>query len=72
VIYGDANDYNVLVSDPWPQPRTIAGVIDFGDVHHGLTVSEPAIAAAYAILGKKIHCRQRLRSSEDITARYPR
>src|SRR5215472_2897786 len=23
VIYGDANDYNVLVSDPWPQPRKI-------------------------------------------------
>jgi 4-aminobutyrate aminotransferase-like enzyme/Ser/Thr protein kinase RdoA (MazF antagonist) len=52
VIYGDANDYNVLVSDPWPQPRKIAGVIDFGDMHHGITVSEPAIAAAYAILGK--------------------
>jgi len=28
-------------------------VIDFGDMHHGLTVSEPAIAVAYAILGKK-------------------
>src|SRR6266436_13827 len=53
VIYGDANDYNVLVSDPWPQPRTVTSVIDFGDMHHGLTVSEPAIAAAYAILGKK-------------------
>ncbi len=52
VIYGDANDYNVLVSDPWPQPRKIAGVIDFGDMHYGLTVAEPAIAAAYAILGK--------------------
>lgn len=52
VIYGDANDYNVLVSDPWPQPRKIAGVIDFGDMHHGLTVSEASIAAAYAILGK--------------------
>ena len=52
VIYGDANDYNVLVSDPWPQPRKIAGLIDFGDMHHGLTVSEAAIAAAYAILGK--------------------
>jgi 4-aminobutyrate aminotransferase-like enzyme/Ser/Thr protein kinase RdoA (MazF antagonist) len=51
-IYGDANDYNVLVGEPWPQPRKIAGVIDFGDMHHGLTVSEPAIAAAYAILGK--------------------
>jgi 4-aminobutyrate aminotransferase-like enzyme/Ser/Thr protein kinase RdoA (MazF antagonist) len=53
VIYGDANDHNVLVSDPWPQPRKVASVIDFGDIHHGLTVSEPAIAAAYAILGKE-------------------
>ena len=53
VIYGDANDYNVLVSPPWPQPRKVVSVIDFGDMHHGLTVSEVAIAAAYAILGKK-------------------
>jgi hydroxylysine kinase len=28
VIYGDANDHNVLVSDPWPQPRKVVGVID--------------------------------------------
>jgi 4-aminobutyrate aminotransferase-like enzyme/Ser/Thr protein kinase RdoA (MazF antagonist) len=53
VIYGDANDHNVLVNDPWPQPRKVVGVIDFGDLHHGLTVSEPAIAAAYGILGKE-------------------
>lgn len=52
VIYGDANDHNVLVSDPWPQPRHIAGVIDLGDIHHGVTVSEAAIASAYAILEK--------------------
>jgi len=52
VIYGDANDHNVLVTEPWPQPRRIAGVIDFGDMHHGITVSELAIAAAYAILSK--------------------
>jgi 4-aminobutyrate aminotransferase-like enzyme/Ser/Thr protein kinase RdoA (MazF antagonist) len=52
VIYGDANDYNVLVSPPWPQPRKIVSVIDFGDMHHGLTVSEIAIAAAYAMLGE--------------------
>src|SRR5438874_7849304 len=51
VIYGDANDHNVLVSEPWPQPRKIAGLIDFGDMHHGLTTSEPAIATAHAILG---------------------
>jgi 4-aminobutyrate aminotransferase-like enzyme/Ser/Thr protein kinase RdoA (MazF antagonist) len=53
VIYGDANDYNALVTEPWPAPRQVASVIDFGDMHYGLTASEPAIAAAYAILGKK-------------------
>jgi 4-aminobutyrate aminotransferase-like enzyme/Ser/Thr protein kinase RdoA (MazF antagonist) len=53
VIYGDANDYNVLVSDPWPLPRKAVSVIDFGDMHYGITVSEVAIAAAYAMLGKK-------------------
>ena len=53
VIYGDANDYNVLVSDPWPLPRQAVSIIDFGDIHHGITVSELAIAAAYAALGKK-------------------
>ena len=52
VIYGDANDYNALVTPPWPQPRRVVSVIDFGDMHHGLTVAEPAIAAAYAILGE--------------------
>ena len=50
-IYGDANDHNVLISAVWPQPR-IAGVIDFGDLHHGWVASEAAIAAAYAIFGK--------------------
>jgi 4-aminobutyrate aminotransferase-like enzyme/Ser/Thr protein kinase RdoA (MazF antagonist) len=52
IIYGDANDHNVLVSDPWPQPRRAMAVIDFGDMHHTITVAEPAIAAAYALLGK--------------------
>jgi 4-aminobutyrate aminotransferase-like enzyme/Ser/Thr protein kinase RdoA (MazF antagonist) len=53
VIYGDANDYNVLVSDPWPLPRQAVSVIDFGDMHYGITASEVAIAAAYAALAKK-------------------
>jgi len=51
VIYGDANDYNVIVGDPLRRPREVS-VIDFGDMHRGLTVAEPAIAAAYALLGK--------------------
>jgi 4-aminobutyrate aminotransferase-like enzyme/Ser/Thr protein kinase RdoA (MazF antagonist) len=66
VIYGDANDHNVLVSDPWPQPRKVAGVIDFGDMHYGLTVSEPAIAAAYAILGKT----DPLKAAAEVVAGY--
>jgi 4-aminobutyrate aminotransferase-like enzyme/Ser/Thr protein kinase RdoA (MazF antagonist) len=53
VIYGDANDYNVLVGDALPLPRKVASVIDFGDLHHSFTVAEAAIGAAYAMLGKK-------------------
>jgi 4-aminobutyrate aminotransferase-like enzyme/Ser/Thr protein kinase RdoA (MazF antagonist) len=51
VSYGDANDHNALVSPPWPQPRQVLSVIDFGDMHESITVAEPAVAAAYAILG---------------------
>ena len=29
-----------------------SSVIDFGDMHHGLVVAEPAVAAAYALLGQ--------------------
>ena len=53
VIYGDANDHNVIVKPDDPtQPGTVS-VIDFGDLHYGVTVSEVAIAAAYAVLGEK-------------------
>jgi 4-aminobutyrate aminotransferase-like enzyme/Ser/Thr protein kinase RdoA (MazF antagonist) len=50
VVYGDANDYNVLVGPPLPLPRQVVGVIDFGDMHETITVSEVAVAAAYALL----------------------
>lgn len=53
VIYGDANDHNALVSPPWPLPRRVVSVIDFGDMHLGFTVAEPAVAAAYAVLGQQ-------------------
>ena len=53
VVYGDANDHNVLVSEPWPLPRRVVSVVDFGDMHETFTVSEVAIAAAYALLGKE-------------------
>jgi 4-aminobutyrate aminotransferase-like enzyme/Ser/Thr protein kinase RdoA (MazF antagonist) len=52
VIYGDANDYNALVDVNAIGRREVVSVIDFGDMHTGFTVAEPAVAAAYAILGK--------------------
>jgi 4-aminobutyrate aminotransferase-like enzyme/Ser/Thr protein kinase RdoA (MazF antagonist) len=53
VIYGDANGHNVLVGDPGAEPRRVTSVVDFGDMHRGLVVSEPAIAAAYAIMATR-------------------
>jgi len=71
VIYGDANDYNVLVGEPWPQPRKIVGLIDFGDMHYGITASEAAIAAAYGILGndEPLEAATAI-ASRDITVRF--
>jgi 4-aminobutyrate aminotransferase-like enzyme/Ser/Thr protein kinase RdoA (MazF antagonist) len=53
VIYGDGNDYNVLVEWAAGDASRSVGLIDFGDMHEGLTVAEPAVAAAYGILGKE-------------------
>jgi 4-aminobutyrate aminotransferase-like enzyme/Ser/Thr protein kinase RdoA (MazF antagonist) len=53
VIHNDANDYNLLVSAPDVQPRQAVSVIDFGDMLLSKLVCEPAIAAAYALLGKR-------------------
>jgi 4-aminobutyrate aminotransferase-like enzyme/Ser/Thr protein kinase RdoA (MazF antagonist) len=52
VIHGDANDHNVVLGDARELPRPLAGILDFGDMHHGLRVAEPAVAAAYALLGE--------------------
>src|SRR5271157_2092872 len=52
VIYGDANDHNALVEPDSSRPGEVVSVVDFGDMHTGFTVAEPAVAAAYAILGK--------------------
>ncbi len=53
VIHGDANDHNVLLGPPREEPRRVCGLLDFGDMHHGLLVAEPAVAAAYALLGEE-------------------
>ncbi len=52
VIHNDGNDHNVLVGPPADRERTIAGLLDFGDMVESWTVSEVAVAAAYAIFGK--------------------
>ncbi len=49
IIHNDANDYNLLVDDSHGRTR-LCGVIDFGDLVHTITVAEPAIACAYAML----------------------
>jgi 4-aminobutyrate aminotransferase-like enzyme/Ser/Thr protein kinase RdoA (MazF antagonist) len=56
VLHGDANDHNVLVESSGPDPRDgarVSGLIDFGDLSVGPRVAEPAIAAAYALLGER-------------------
>ena len=51
VVYADANEHNVLVAvEPGRRPR-LAGLIDFGDMVETVTVSEIAVAAAYAAFG---------------------
>jgi 4-aminobutyrate aminotransferase-like enzyme/Ser/Thr protein kinase RdoA (MazF antagonist) len=52
VIYGDANDYNVVVAGTGTEERRVIAVIDFGDLLHTATVCELAIACAYAMMGK--------------------
>ena len=53
IIHNDANDYNVLVGDPTPADRPVAGLLDFGDMVETWTVCELAVAIAYAIFGKE-------------------
>ncbi len=52
-IHNDANDNNLLVSGASAWDQQITNIIDFGDMVYSWTVAEPAIAAAYAMLGKQ-------------------
>ncbi len=56
VIHNDGNDFNILVTPGrggFPWDREVSAIIDFGDMLHSCTVCDAAIAASYAILGKK-------------------
>jgi len=52
VIHSDGNDYNLLVSEDKKSPRTLVGLIDFGDMVASYTVFEVAVAAAYVMMDK--------------------
>lgn len=65
IIYNDANDYNILVSEDRSQMEVI-GVIDFGDMVHSRTVTDLAVAMAYASLGKP----DPLSAATDVAAGY--
>ena len=49
VIYNDANDYNVLVSEDGAR---VVALLDLGDMVHSATVCDLAIALAYVMLDK--------------------
>ena len=53
-IHGDLNDHNVLAGgdpdDPFARFSRISGIVDFGDMVHGWTVGDLAIAAAYVAI----------------------
>jgi len=55
VVHNDANDFNLLAGggeDLYSRDQTIVGLIDFGDMVHSYTISDLAIAIAYALLNK--------------------
>jgi Ser/Thr protein kinase RdoA (MazF antagonist) len=54
VIHGDANDYNVIVTNGAVNPAQCAviGLIDFGDMVWSFTVGDLAVTIAYVVLGK--------------------
>ena len=62
VIHNDPNDYNLVVRDS----RTLAGIIDFGDVVDSWRISELAIACSYAMM----HDSKPLRVAADIIGGY--
>jgi len=69
IVYNDANDFNVLVgggTDVYSRNQSVTGFIDLGDMMHGYTVGDLAIAIAYAILDKP----QPLQTAAEIVKGY--
>ena len=53
VIHNDANEHNLLIGPEKSGAARLSGIIDFGDLVYTHTLFEPAIAIAYAMLGKQ-------------------
>jgi 4-aminobutyrate aminotransferase-like enzyme/Ser/Thr protein kinase RdoA (MazF antagonist) len=53
VIHNDANDHNLLVSDGTDGRPIVAGIIDFGDLLHTVTIAELAIVCTYIMLDRE-------------------
>ena len=51
-VHNDANDNNIIVDSAGPWQQKVVSIIDFGDMVYSWIAVEPAIAAAYALLGK--------------------
>ena len=49
VIHNDVNDFNILVSQDFTDPK-VTGIIDFGDAAHAQTINDLAVLLAYAIM----------------------
>jgi len=53
VTHNDANDHNLLVRSNGEENPVLAGLIDFGDSLHTITIAELAIACAYLMLDRE-------------------
>jgi len=51
-IYGDANDYNLLVDYDEQGRQRLSGIVDFGDMCRSVIAGEAAVASAYAMMGQ--------------------
>lgn len=55
IVHNDANDFNLLAGggkDVYTRNQSMVGLIDFGDMVYSYTISDLAVAIAYAILRK--------------------
>jgi 4-aminobutyrate aminotransferase-like enzyme/Ser/Thr protein kinase RdoA (MazF antagonist) len=53
VVHNDANDHNLLVRNGADDRPVLAGLIDFGDSRHTVTIAELAIAITYLMLDRE-------------------